>query len=133
MLNQAIKQIEGCFSLPDLRDVWAENAEMWKALPPDQAGEVVRVKDERKVLIESGRQYPVVVMESAILGAAVDVVLKPDGAVVDGTSYTNKELTDLLSRGLPADDLRAVNEVKSVFDGEVMGAGAGRMVSDLKL
>jgi hypothetical protein len=120
MLNRAIKQIEGCFSLPDLRDLWAENAEGWKAFPGDQAAEIVRVKDKRKRLLESGRQYPVVVaMVSSILGAAVDVMLWPDRATVAGVPYTKTELTELISRGLPADDLRAVHEVKKSFNGEV--------------
>ena len=60
-----------------------------------------------------------VVMDSAILGAAVDVILEPDQATVGGVEYSKKELADLLSRGLPAADLRAVHEVKNQFDGEV--------------
>ena len=120
MLNQAIKQIESCFSLPDLRDLWAENSEKWKALPADHALEIIRVKDERKRLLESGRQYPVEVkMESAILGAAVDVMLWPDRATVDGVEYSNDELKNLIGRKPSADDLRVVHEVKKQFNGEV--------------
>ena len=120
MLDQAIKEIESCFSLPDLRDVWAKNSEQWKALPSDQAGEIIRLKDERKKLIESGRQYPVVVMDSAILGAAVDVILEPNRATVDGVVYQKDELKDLLSRSLKAEEIKAIHEVKGKFDGDVI-------------
>jgi hypothetical protein len=138
MLDQAIKQIEGCFSLPDLRDLWAENAEIWKALPGDQAAEIIRVKDrqkaeieyaidERKAIIDADGgqdsgpvEYPVEVkMDSTILGADVTVELWPDRAELDGTSYTNKELADLIKRGLSAADLSVVHEVKKQFNGEV--------------
>jgi len=120
MFDQAIKQIEDCFSLPDLRDVWAENAEQWKTLPGDQAAEVVRVKDARKRLLESGRQYPVSIkMKSAIQGAGVLVELWSDRAEVGGVSYSVDELGDLKSRDLSAADLRAAHEVKRFFDGEV--------------
>jgi hypothetical protein len=134
MLNQAIEQIEGCFSLPDLRDLWAENAERWQALPGDQAGEIIRVKDRQKAEIEYARAEreaiqadggqdtgPVAIqMDSHILGGAVNVRLWPDRAEVAGVEYSNDELADLIKRGLPADDLRAVHEVKQAFDGKVV-------------
>jgi len=131
MLNRAIKQIEGCFSLPDLRDLWAENAEIWKALPRDQAEEIIRVKNRQKAEIEyalaeraaiqadGGQDIPYsrpveVVMESSILGGAVDVELWPDRAEVGGVEYSDDELKDLLSRGLPA-DLRAAIKANDGF------------------
>jgi hypothetical protein len=121
MLDQAIKEIEGCFSLPELRDLWVEHAEQWKAFPGDQAAEIIRLKDQRKRLLKSGRQYPVAVkMESAILGATVPVELWPDRAEVEGVPYSNKEMRDLMSRGLSAERLREVHEVKRSFEGQTL-------------
>ena len=71
-------------------------------------------------------EYPVTIkMESAILGAAVDVFLWPDRATVDGVGYSNQELVDLKSSGLPADDLRVVNRIKKQFDGAVIPERGG--------
>ena len=53
-------------------------------------------------------------MQSAILGV-VDVVFdthKPDQSVVDGCEYSNDELADLISRGLSADRLREIHQIK---------------------
>ena len=133
MLNRAIKEIEGCFSLPDLRDLWAENAEQWQALPGDQAGEIIRVKDRQKAEIEYARAErkaiqadggkdagPVAIqMDSHILGPDVPVELWPDRAMVAGVQYSSDELADLISRGISADDLRVVHEIKKTFNGEV--------------
>jgi hypothetical protein len=85
--------------------------------------------DERKAIIDADggqdKQIPYigpvdVVMQSAILGAAVDVILEPDQAAVDGVVYSNAELVDLLSRGISADDLQTIHEVKKQFNGEVI-------------
>ena len=74
-------------------------------------------------LVDQWKEYfqPVAVkINSSILGATVDVSLEPDQAVVDGVEYSNGELTDLISRGLPSDGLRAVHEVKRTFQGQVV-------------
>jgi hypothetical protein len=85
-------------------------------------------KDERQAIIDVGGgqdsgpvEYPVEVkIESAILGAAVDVMLWPDHATVDGVEYSKQELADLLSRGISAADLQTVHRVKHDFEGEVI-------------
>jgi hypothetical protein len=72
----------------------------------------------------SGVSFPVaIVMDSAILGSTVDVMLWPDRAEVAGVQYSNAELVDLKSSGLPADDLRVVHRVKQTFDGVVIPSG----------
>ena len=66
-------------------------------------------------------EYPVrVAMKSAILGAAVDVLLWPDRATVDGVAYSLDELAELKSRGISAADLQTVHRVKHDFEGEVI-------------
>lgn len=67
--------------------------------------------------LKAGRYH--MTMDSAILGAGIHVELHPDQATVDGVTYQNNELKDLLSRGFAADEIRAVHEVKGTFDGEV--------------
>ena len=70
---------------------------------------------------EGSPSFPVAIkMECAILGAAVDVQLWADRAMVDGCEYSNQEMVDLKSRGLPAADLRKVHKVKKEFDGVVI-------------
>ena len=59
-------------------------------------------------------------MESAILGAAVDVELWPDRARVDDVAYSNNELADLLTMRLSADALLVAHETKKAFGGEVI-------------
>jgi len=69
---------------------------------------------------EGGPSFPVaMVLEGSILGAAVDVLLWPDRATVAGVEYSNDELKNLISRGLPAADLQTIHEVKKSFNGEV--------------
>jgi hypothetical protein len=93
-------------------------------IPADEK-DFARVEREAIVDADGGVEsmpveYPVEVkMESAILGATVDVMLWPDRAEVDGTIYTNKELTELKSRGLSAADLQTIHEAKKQFDGEI--------------
>ncbi len=120
MLEQAQKQIESCRSLEALKDVWAENAERWKDLPKNEAAKIIRLKDHRKEEIETGFYQRW--MDSKTLGV-VDVVFdarNPDLAMVDGVVYSNAEMRDLIGRGLPADELRAVHETKKAFDGEAV-------------
>jgi len=84
-------------------------------------------RDEREAIIDVDggpkvrTSFPVsIAMDSPILGGAVDVMLCPDRAEVAGITYSNDELKDLLSRGLAADDLRAVHETKNAFGGGVI-------------
>lgn len=120
MLNQAIQQIEGCYSLDDLQKTWVDYAEQWMRLSKDQAAKIIQLKDERKAEIETGiyRRR----MDSKTLGV-VDVVFdthKPDKATVDGAEYSLPELRDLLSRKISHDDLRTVHQVKQEFAGTVI-------------
>ena len=116
MLSMAIEEIKACFSLPDLQDVWEENAEQWKTLPGSQAAEIIMAKNARKQLLESGRQYPITTkMKSAILGS-VPVKLWPDRAEVAGVQYSHAELKDFISRNLSTESLRTIHNVKQEFD-----------------
>ena len=66
-------------------------------------------------------EYPISVkMESAILGAIVNVDLWPDRATVDGVNYSLPELRDLLSRKISHDGLREVHALKQEFEGTVI-------------
>ena len=92
--------------------------------------------DERQAIIEADGgqdsglvEYPVaIVMKSTILGADVPVEFWPDRAEVDGVQYSNDELAELLSRGPPVADLRAVHETKKSFDGEVVPGVVGEKI-----
>ena len=66
-----------------------------------------------------------IVMDSPILGR-VPVTYdlnEPDSVLVDDVGYSHAEIKDLVGRGLQAEDLRAVHELKKTFDGQVMGRG----------
>ena len=94
---------------------------------PIPTGENDFAQDERQAIqdVDGGVEpmpvdYPVpIVMNSAILGAMVEVMLWPDRATVDDVEYSQDELVDLKSRGLSAADLRATHEVKRNFDATV--------------
>jgi hypothetical protein len=76
------------------------------------------MRKTRKIMEE---MTPVEVrMDSSILEATVDVRLWQDQAEVGGVKYSLSELTDLLSRGMPAADLQSVHRVKSEFEGQVV-------------
>jgi len=57
------------------------------------------------------------VMDSAVVGQVRVEVFEDGGAIVDGVTYSNKEIKDFLSRGLGGDDLKRIHEVKRKFKG----------------
>ena len=86
--------------------------------------------DERQAIIavDGGQDIPYsgpveVKMDSAILGATVDVSLEPNHATVGGVFYSKAELVDLKTRSLSAATLRTVHEAKQAFDGVVVQGG----------
>lgn len=100
---------------------WIEELGSMERLDP----ETQYAMDERQAIqdVDGGHQdngQVEVKMDSAILGDAVDVILEPDQAQVDGVQYSNAELVDLIGRGIAAADLRVVHRVKMEFGGEVM-------------
>ena len=94
---------------------------------PIPQSEAAFTEDERQAIIDvDGGQdtkpveYPVAIkMESAILGATVDLMLWPDRAEVDGVQYSNEELKNLIGRKPSAADLQTIHEAKKQFDGGV--------------
>jgi hypothetical protein len=85
-------------------------------------GESHYAQNERTAIqAEGGPSLPVeMVLENSILGATVPVELWPDRALVDGVSYSNEEMTDLIDRGLSAERLREIHMVKQSFEGKAL-------------
>ena len=67
-------------------------------------------------------------MDSAVIGQVRVEVFEDGGAIVDGVTYSNKEIKDFLSQGLGGDDLKIIHQVKRKFEGSVFQKGKHRKV-----
>ena len=78
--------------------------------------------DENKAIIEfdgnqdvpyAGKAFPIIfIMDSAVIGQVRVEVFEDGGAIVDGVTYSTKEIKDFLSRGLGGDELKMIHRVK---------------------
>ena len=119
MLQEAIALIDGCQSLDELRAVWSDHSEEWKALPVKDAAVILGMKESKKKSLISICRW---LMESHTLGwvSLVYDPKQPDLVMVDDVPYHSHEVKALMEKGLAVDDLRAAHEVKKTFQGEVM-------------
>jgi len=125
MLNRAIEAINKCQSLDELKAVWVDHAEEWKALSVKDAAVILERKESRKREFVSVRRW---LVDSEILGR-VPVVWdpkQPAQVLVDGVAYGQDEVKCLLSKGLSADNVQALHDTKATFGGQIVSNGKDR-------
>ena len=119
MINEALKNIDGCRSVEELRRLWARNCGKWKQLPRGSAQGLINFKNWKKGQLEQGvRRWT---MGSTVIGLAELSYDEgnPDQIQVGGVIYGTDELKTLLKRQISEENLRTVHEIKRVFEGTV--------------